>query len=573
MPALQENKRSLPAVAPAGRRRLWLSPAAVLLPIILLAVTGANFAGAKDIIMTGPKTALVIVNEDTIFTTTVDSFLIKAHKRMGSQQRDDFDFRKLLDKLINDRLIIQEATQLGMDQDSGLLARLEEQRGRNAIRQYVAERFTPDLTVADDTVRAYYQTNFVQVQIRTIAFRQENQAESAAALIRAGASLDSLAQASSLDTYRYRGGLHNLKPLIDVEEPYRSHAAAMKPGQLSPIFPYREAYAFFRLEQRLPADTAEYSRYAPEIQTAFQAQKRDAAWKVFMEELETRFPATVDSAILARIEADSASLFTPTFVNDDPALVVRIDDRHTLTEGKLRSTVSRQAMTSGDERFGRSIEKALREAKEELLLGAAADADRFRERPEVAARYADSRDSALVDACLKETVVARITFNREEFAAYYAEHPEEFREPAQVKVDRIAAVDSAAAFEAARRLAEGADYGYIAGQYNIGVSDGAAQEWAPLTSFPDDIRNDLDTLTIGRSTRPYNTSDGWIILHVADRRPGRVKPLADVEMKIREVMFRRKFAEGLDRVLAVLKQESTITRNEAEIDRYFGSNK
>lgn len=540
--------------------------------MLLIAATGAGLASAKDIIMTGPRTPLVTVNEDTIFTTGVDSLLIKTHRQMGAEQRDDFDYRRLLDRLINDRLIIQEATKLGMDQDSGLLARLDEQRGRNAIRQYVADRFTPDLTVSDDTIRAYYDDKYVRVQIRTLALRNKDLAEKAAVAVQAGASLDSLAQVSSLDTYRYRGGLHNLKPLVDVEEPSRTYLATMKPGDFSPVFPYREAYAFFRLEQRLPADTAAFPRYERDIKSFFQAQKRDAAWKVFMQEMRGRYPVTVDSAVLARVEADSASLFTPAFVHDAPAVVARVDDGHTLTEGRLRSAVSRQAMTSGDERFGRSIETALRAAEEELILGAAADADGYRDRPEVVARCADSRDSALIDAYLKETVVAAITFNRTEFETYYAEHKDDFREPTQVKVDRIMTGDSATAFEAAGRLAGGADYAYIAGQYNGQVADGAAQEWVPLESFPTDIKNDLDTLTVGRSTRPYNTSDGWIILHVADRRLGRIRPLADVEMKIREVMFRRKFAEDLDKVLGVLKANATIVRNEAEIDRYFGTN-
>jgi parvulin-like peptidyl-prolyl isomerase len=570
---LRENRRPAETAECHYPRKSRVMSAVVPAMMILIALTTGTRLQAKQVVISGPRTALVIIDEDTIFTSGVDSLLVKIHRQMGAEQRDDFDYRKLLDKLINDRLIIQEAKRLGMEQDSGLLARLEEQRGRNAIRQYVADRFKPDLTVPDDTLRAYYAANFVEVQIRTMALRDKAQAEQAVASIRAGVTMDSLARVSSLDTYRYRGGLHNPKPLIDVEEPSRAYLATMKPGDLSPIFPYKDAYTFFRLEQRLPADTAEFSRHQRDIESLFQARKKDAAWKTFMQGMKSEYPVTIDSAVLARIAADSAALFTPMFVNDASAVVMQVDDRHALSEGKLRSAVSRQAMTSGDDRFERTVDKTLRTAEEELILGAAADAGGIRDHPEVSARYADSRDSALIDAYLKETVVAAITFNRAEFETYYAEHEDEFREPTQVKVDRIATADSAAAFEAARRLADGADYAYIAGQYTANIGDGAAQEWAPVASFPDDIKNDLDTLTIGRSTRPYNTSDGWLILHVADRRQGKVRPLAEVEMKIREVMFRRKFAEGLDRVLAVLKKNATIVRNEAEIERYFGSNK
>jgi hypothetical protein len=541
--------------------------------VTILAWWGNDCLRAQDISAAGPRAALATVNEDTIFTTGMDSLLVQIHKRMSVEQRSDFDYRKLLDKMINDRLIIQEATRLDMDRDSALLAQLAEQRGRNAIRQYVADNFKPDLAVSEDSIRTYFETNYVRVQLRSLAVREKNEVMTAMASVLEGAPMDSIAKAVSLDTYRYRGGLHNLVHLIDIEEPSKTYLAAMKPGDLSPVYPDRQAYAFFRLEQMIPADTVELPKYESAIKAFLQTKKRDAAWKIFIQGMELRYPATIDSTVLARIKADSASLFTPTFVNDSPKVVMRIDDRHALTEGRLRSAVSRNAMTSGDERFGRSLENALVAAKEELILGAAADAGGYEANPEVTAKYAASLDSALIEAYLKETVVSKIKFNRAEFETYYNEHVDDFREPGQVKLDRIAAVDSTTAFAAARRLAEGADYSYIAASYNTRTNNGAAQEWVPLESFPDEIKNDLDTLTIGRATRPYNTSDGWIILHVADRRPGKVRPLADVEMKIREVMFQRKFNEEMDQVLTVLKKGSTIVRNEAEIDRYFGPKK
>lgn len=570
----QLKRDSTTAVNRSGRRPVCGRWACLLTMGIVagLAMWGNDGVRAQKPQDTGPRAALVIVNEDTIFTTSMDSILVQIHKRMSGERREDYDYRKLLDKMINDRVIVQEAMRLGMEQDSGLLAQLTEQRRQNAIRRYVADNFKPDLTVDRDSILAYFGANYIKVQLRTVAVREKDQAEELIAAIRAGVPMDSIAKAVSLDTYRYRGGLHNLKHLIDVEEPSRTYAAAMKPGEFSPVFPYKQAFAFIRLEQAVPADTVELPKYEAAIKAVFQKKKRDAAWKSFMQEMETRYPVVVDSAVLARIRTDSASLFTPTFVNDSPAVVMRVDDRHTLSEGRLRSAVSRSAMTSGDERFGRTIETVLAGTKEELILGAAADADGYSDNTEVIARYAGSRDSALIESYLRETVVPKIKFNRPEFEVYYNEHLNDFREPDQVKLDRIVATDSATAFEAARRLTEGADYNYVAEQYNTQKS-GAAAEWAPLQSFPEEIKNDLEKLNSGQVTRPYNTSEGWIIFHVADRRPGQPRPMADVEMKIREVMFQRKFNEEMDQVLAVLKKGSVIVRNEAEIDRYFGSSK
>ncbi|MDD4052769.1 MAG: peptidyl-prolyl cis-trans isomerase [candidate division Zixibacteria bacterium] len=539
----------------------------------ILMVCGNEWLSAQPPLTSGPQAVLAIVNEDTITTAGMDSLLIQVHKQMNVEQRGDFDYRKLLDKMINDRVIIQEAKRLGMDQDSGMLVQLADMRHQDAIRQYVIDNFKPDLSVSEDSIRAHFETNYIMMQIRTVAVRGKDEAEKLIPAVREGASMDSIAKAVSVDTYRYRGGLHNANHLIDIDDQFRQQAARLKPGELSPAFPYKQAYSFLRLEQTIPADTAELSKYQGVIKSFFQMKKRDIAWRAFMEDMAVRYPAVIDSAVLTRIEVDSASLFTPTFVNSSPAAVLSVDDGHALTEGKLRSAISRSAMTSGDERFGRIIEKTLAAAKEELILGAAADAGGYEDNPEVTAKYALSRDSALIESYLKETVVPKIKFNRAEFETYYNEHQDDFRDPDQIKLDRIVTADSAAAFDAQRRLTEGANFYYLARQYNAQKDKEAAPEWAPLQSFPEEIKNDLERLEIGRSTRPYNTSDGWIIFHVADRRPGPVRPMANVEMKIREVMFQRKFNEEMDRVLAILKKGSLIVPNEAEIDRYFGSYK
>ena len=551
-------------------RSLW-GPAWLMAPILLLCGTASTYAQPPQ--SSGPPAVLAIVNEDTITTAGMDSLLIQVHTQMNVEQRADFDYRKLLDKKINDLVIIQEAKRLGMDQDSGILAQLADLRHQNAIRRYVADNFKPDLSVSEDSIRTYFETNYIKLQIRTVAVRGKDEAEKLIAAVKQGASMDSIAKAVSVDTYRYRGGLHNPQHLIDMEDQFRRQAAPLKPGELSPAFPDNQAYAFLRLEQTIPADTAEFSKYQGVIKSFFQMKKRNVAWKAFMEKMAARRPVVIDSTVLARIAADSGSLFTPTFVNSSPATVMHVDDTHGLTEGKLRSAISRSAMTSGDERFGRIIEKTLTAAKEELILGAAADAAGYEDNPEVVAAYALSRDSALIESYLKETVVPKIKFNRAEFETYYKEHQNDFREPDQVKLDRIITADSAAAFAARRRLTEGADFYYLAGQYNAQKDKDVAPEWAPLQSFPEEIRTDLEKLDIGQSTRPYNTANGWIIFHVADRRPGPVRPLADVEMKIREVMFQRKFNEEMDQVLAILKKGSVIVRNEAEIDRYFGTYK
>ena len=61
-----------------------------------------------------------------------------------------------------------------------------------------------------------------------------------------------------------------------------------------------------------------------------------------------------------------------------------------------------------------------------------------------------------------------------------------------------------------------------------------------------------------------------MILRLKARREGQPAPLDEVEPRIREVMFQRKFNAELDSVLGMLKQHSDIQYDEKAIQAYFG---
>ena len=74
----------------------------------------------------------------------------------------------------------------------------------------------------------------------------------------------------------------------------------------------------------------------------------------------------------------------------------------------------------------------------------------------------------------------------------------------------------------------------------------------------------------GETSSAIETHGGWMIFRLAGKRKGAVRPLAEVDMQIREVMFQRKFNELLDEHLSLLRERSEISMNQEAIDAYFG---
>jgi parvulin-like peptidyl-prolyl isomerase len=515
---------------------------------------------------------LVIVNGDTISTSDLSALLVNVHTKLKRADQMDFDYRKLVNKLVNDRLIIQEATALAIDSEPILVQQIDSLGNRRAVSLYLSEHYKPDLTIGDDDIQTYFDKNYSRLQVRTVSVPSKDEAGAKAADIRAGASMDSIARAESVDIYRYQGGLHKFKYYGDVENAIRDVADGMAEGEVSSPFPYRQVWAVLRVEQRAPADPKELEDHRKKIVSVLQYFANGRAWNKFIDSLLTLYPISEDAAGIADIRADSATLFSQDFMKGTDRAVFRIGSSETVTDADFRKEISHMAMSMATAPFDSIMGLAQRGIEEKLVLSETAQQEGYDSRPELT-RYIDhQRDSLMIERYLEETVVPQIVFNRDEFDAYYREHIDDFREPSQYQFDRIITDDEKTADEISRRLADGADFYYIGKQFDAKVSTAAeAAEWLSLATFPEQIQQEIDTLKVGDVTTPRQTTDGWLILRLKAQRQGAPKSMEDVQMSIRKVMFQKKFSDILDKTLQILKDNSDIEYNDKAIDKYFSN--
>jgi len=542
-----------------------------LAAILIIGLNGIAMADGDTASDSLSDAVIAIVNNDTLYASSLDTLFMKVHSQMSDRRKEEFDYKKLLNKLVNDRLITQEATMLGLDQEDWLVNSLERQRRRNAIRQFVAENFSPDTEPSVEQIHDYFEKNYRKMQIRSIAVQSLDQAQEIYESIKNGASMDSAAQAVSVDMYKYKGGLHNLKYYGDIEREIRDKADNLQPGELSRPFPYRQAFSLIRIEKSLPADQNELPDKRDKIVLALRQVNREDQWRSFVRDLEEKYRVNEDSALLEEIMADSSELFSPGFTEGSDQPVLYLDDGFGYSDEELRKNISYTAMNNADKPFDNVLKLGLKAAREEFVLSAAARSKGYFDHPAVMAKYDKSLDSALIEIYLKETVVSGIKFSHKEFDEYYNEHLDDFREPDQYQLDQVIVKNENEAREIEKRLSEGADFDYIVSQYRDGDDELIEDvDWMTLQAFPDEVADNIRRLDIVESSRAFQVAEGWIIFNLRGHRRGEPKPMADVEMKIREVMFQKKFDEKLDEILAALKENSVIIYNNSAIKQYFG---
>ncbi|MDM7916868.1 MAG: peptidyl-prolyl cis-trans isomerase, partial [Candidatus Eisenbacteria bacterium] len=517
-------------------------------------------------------TVLAIVDEDTIRACDLDELLIRTHQTMSRDRKESFDYRKLLTKLIHDRLLVREAESIGLDEEPEAQAAIAEERRQQAIRQYVASAYVPPPPVAEEQALAHFREYYWKLQIRQISVASMEEAEEVLSAIRAGASMDSLARQRSRDSWSARGGLHHLGPWIDVEIPVRAAAIDLKAGEISRPFAYGSLFSLVRMESRDEPDTSDYRKVRAKVIGFLQSAAKEKAWRDFVGARKQAIPVQIDPEAIAALEADSDAVLTGTFLRESTRAALTVAGCDTVTEGALRRAVSHGAMTEATAPFDTLLQRGIDTKIEDLVLYCSARDGGFLDDPEVRRKVEQKRAEVLIDLYLKEMVVPKITFRHEEFRDYYESHQEEFRGPDDIQLLTILLPTQEEAEATLERLNRGADFAFLKQKAEAAAGDPIGDRgWIGLGTLPPPMAEQLKTISIGGIGGPFAVETGWLLVKMKDRRPGPLRTIEEADGEIRRVMFQQKFNEILDRQLEALKAASRIVRDEKAIDEYFGS--
>jgi parvulin-like peptidyl-prolyl isomerase len=552
-------------------QRGGLPVALISLCLILVFIIGVPLrAEAVSTKSTAPTDTLVWVNSVPILGSDLDRLLRETHAKMSQEGMENFDPHKLLTKSINDELLLQQAEALGLEQEPEIEVSLRETKRKEASSLWVRDHFHRPEKVSQAEIRRSYAVNFERIQLRQISLRTKAKAEELRKMVLAGASMDSLARSLSLDTKRLEGGLYKELPLMEVSAIPLRAARNLKQGELSSVFPINDAWAFVRMEKRQAAPQSGFEAAKPTLEKMLLKHHRKLAWRAFVDSLEAEIPVRQNAEVMTKIRADSTVRFTAEFMkgSDAPALLLGPDEF--VSDYELRQEISHEIMNDGTAPFETALKRALDSKTESLLLDHLAKRDGYAERKEVMQAYENARRKTLIQNYLNEAVVSKIKFSHEEFNEFYQKNKEKWRGPDQVRLDIVVIADDDQARELQKRLNAGADFERVISDYPLASETRAGEHsWTSLESFSEQMQSELASMKINDVSQPLKISQGWLFCRLVGRRPGKIPSLEEMDRTIRSVMFQKKFREILDEHLALLKNRSTIVRNQPAIDAYF----
>ena len=501
-------------------------------------------------------TVLATVNDDSITTDMMAEELGRIHMmQTGSVTRENFSPEKLLQKLINNRLIVQEAETIGLEDDPLVTEAVSAFREKLAYRVLLKKSLPDTITVSEEEIRREFEQLYGRYDVRFLCVLDSTEAVKLADSIRHGAPMDQIARAISVDKYKNDGGLSSGHTLRELPVDLRPQFIAAHPGDLFGPFPLWRVWATLRFEARHDADTTLLDSVRSELAQLIRDQKRNDYRRQYIDEAGEDIRIDVDS-----VQVDSLLIRMQLGIEEPDVPAATVAGKRTVMLPELRKKYIHRAAGTTDRLLPIVVREVLQEQIDQLLL------------KEIAARQGDIlgteheerlrafTDSLLVITYLNDVIAPSVKVSDADISDFYEQNKTRYVGSDQYKVaslTRILREEIDADFQLA---VNGTDFAWLAKRNSIDPykEQGGERNWEHAGTFPEHLRAELDSLPIGGVTQPSAVDEGFAILRLVDRKEGELLPFEQVEARIRSALEQQKQFEAIDAAIQDLRASAEI---------------
>lgn len=539
----------------------------IALGAVLLAATIAIPATAAETDQFAGMT-VATVNGDAVTIKDLRSQFKNRHgghtKFLGGEE----ELRTFLRISIEDRLLLQEAYEIGLDEDPAVKAQSDSFEDTKSadyfVKVEVEDKAEPSKEEAHDVWEKY---GTFLVRIREIGVRTRSEAEEIRTGLLHGGDADTLARTCSLLMTRQRGGLR-LAGWGGDDPEREAMILALDAGDVSPVLEIDGGFDVFVGEGRVDAVRPEFDKVSETITAILRKRKKEAREKAIASEVWSKYHAQVTMA------EPSVGAFRTLLESTPQAAVAKWDggqlaarDAASLEDLKLLD-----AMSAADARA--QLTARIRATTNSALFALEARARKLNQVPEVAYAVTDFREKLMLDALYGEHILKEFKLSDDEVRAYYDSHKADFSEQERRRVSQILVGSEMEAKAIVTELAKGADFAQVAKSRSRDIttaSAGGDLGWITSDHVPP-VFSDVFKLSAGKFTQPVRTSAGWHVIYVSEVQPKRLLSFAEAKEAAKNVVSEQKKRAMRDVWLKTLRDAAKIEVDDEAIRKYCAAN-
>ncbi|MBU0968653.1 MAG: peptidyl-prolyl cis-trans isomerase [Proteobacteria bacterium] len=545
-------------------KRIALSIGAVI-TLFLGNALWAQAAGTLLPMMDG-KEIVAKVNDEPI---TLEEFNEALNALHGHGAMDDvkkttkIDYEAPLTRLINTRLILLEAKNIGLDEMPIYQQRIEE-FSRQGLGALLLENQTKDLKPDQKEVERIYKEEVKEYFVQSMKLEKEEQATKLAKEIESGQDFDAvitkaIADGTATGTVEAQYFKQtNMLPQI------AQALAKMKTNDVSPVIPIQGGFVVMKLKGiRYPDDAQAKQR----VEDSVLQGEKEAVKKNYIEALQKKY-GKIDEDLLKSVDYEAKEPGLENMLQDKRPLCT-IEGEAPITVGDIAEQLKKKFFHGVEQALGKGkvnqqkedlLYKILttRVLLKEALLQGIDKTDVFKNTVE------EYKTSLLFGAFVEKVVLPDIHIDEKDIKQYYQENIASYSTPPMIRIQSLVFDDKTNAEKVQQKLKTGTDFKWLAanaeGQLDQKTEGLLKFEGKLLlmTTLPEDLQKVLAGSKDGDFEIYTDAKGHSYVLSIGDIIAPVPQELADVSDDIKEKVFKQKLQQSLDEWVDKLKKFYTV---------------
>ena len=428
----------------------------------------APVAENGGLVVTG--TALAQVGDDPIDEREFRRYEAQIQPQHRSLAQGVEKHREHLMSLIDIKLMVREAYARGLDKNPAWIKAVDLARHKAMIEAYIREQVGLQIEISEDELRAKFAAHPARHAVRGahILLDSRARADSIYAEIKAGrATFEDMARKHSLDeATAAAGGWFDSHYAFDrVSDRVYERVFSLDIGEVSQPFRTPQGWEIAKVVDK---KLVSFEKYRSVIQRATFLEKIENLRSEHIDKLVAESGLRpVEQQVRRFVAAWNEQPGSPQLTPEEWAAPLYEYDGGVITvqQGSYLLHNTRLGHTQIDSAL--LDDRIRRRGAPDLLLGLAAEAGGYAERPAVQEKVKAEKERLLLQGLWEELLEGALAVSAEEARAHYEAHPELYWAPEEIVVQEIMVADESLARELLEQIRNGADMAALATKHSI----------------------------------------------------------------------------------------------------------
>ncbi|MFN7965078.1 MAG: peptidyl-prolyl cis-trans isomerase [Acidobacteriota bacterium] len=539
-------------------------------PLICLSLTLAGVSG-----LAAPTTLPVIDGQQAVASVngepiTLQEFKAEMYSVHAAVEQPNAPIAKrdpadLLTRLINTKLIVQEAERIGLA-DLPEIAKLLGVFERDALRTALFRRYGEAITVADAaTVQRLYKEEVKQLKLRSVLLETEALQRDLSSRLQAGKPFEA-AVAEMVTAGRLTHGIDEQSVKPSALLPSIGPAVMkLKPGEVTPPIKLDTKFTIVKLVELVyPDDPAARKQ----IEQVVLDRQRGTSIENYTASLRQQY-TQIDKKLLDSLDFESAKpgfdklaadkRVLATIKGEDPVTIADLADNlkkkffHGVDEAVTKKKINIRKGEMLDDILTRRV--VIKEARR-LKLD---QTESFR------AEKRDERDGLVFGAFVRKVIDPSLKLEESEVKEFQKAHAKEYSTQAMIRLEYLAFLKRADAEAALAKLRQGADLRWMranadgqADPVMAGSVFGASGDLLIVETMPEPLKKALTGARPGDFRFYGDAQPPYFALFVKDLVPAAARPYDEVKATIARRLLDEKRTKSVEEWAAKLRAASQV---------------